>query len=199
MSTIVMTVKVEFTTELLGSVPKNQDIYSRFVASKADNPDAAEGEMETVPFDDQKGYTGFHTDEDGPFVFDYVWKGFFKDACSALRRVPKTHSKKLTAYKRVIDGLIFPEPRKIHLALPKGKELSVLERPLRAQTAQGERIALAKSDIAPIGTSMEFDLLLLDENLKAIVLEWLDYGRLKGLGQWRNAGYGRFTYWLPRS
>lgn len=25
-------------------------------------------------------------------------------------------------------------------------------------------------------------------------MEWLDYGKLRGLGQWRNSGKGRFTY-----
>jgi hypothetical protein len=29
---------------------------------------------------------------------------------------------------------------------------------------------------------------------KAVLKEWLDYGALRGLGQWRNAGYGAFTY-----
>jgi len=24
--------------------------------------------------------------------------------------------------------------------------------------------------------------------------EWLDYGKLKGFGQWRNSGKGRFSY-----
>lgn len=26
------------------------------------------------------------------------------------------------------------------------------------------------------------------------VREWLDYGMLRGLGQWRNSGKGRFTW-----
>ena len=28
---------------------------------------------------------------------------------------------------------------------------------------------------------------------KEAVLEWLEYGRLRGIGQWRNSGKGRFT------
>ena len=27
-------------------------------------------------------------------------------------------------------------------------------------------------------------------------MEWLDYGQLRGLGQWRNSGKGRFRYTL---
>ena len=29
---------------------------------------------------------------------------------------------------------------------------------------------------------------------KKVVREWLDYGQLRGIGQWRNSGKGRFTY-----
>jgi hypothetical protein len=34
---------------------------------------------------------------------------------------------------------------------------------------------------------------LLDSDMK-LVREWLDYGRLRGIGQWRNSGRGRFTW-----
>ena len=27
-----------------------------------------------------------------------------------------------------------------------------------------------------------------------LVREWLDYGKLRGLGQWRNSGKGRFEW-----
>lgn len=27
-----------------------------------------------------------------------------------------------------------------------------------------------------------------------LVREWLDYGALKGMGQWRNSGRGRFVW-----
>ena len=34
----------------------------------------------------------------------------------------------------------------------------------------------------------------LDPAHMAAVREWLDYGQLRGLGQWRNSGKGRFTW-----
>jgi hypothetical protein len=34
----------------------------------------------------------------------------------------------------------------------------------------------------------------MDEKLEDTVMEWLDFGELNGLGQWRNGSYGRFTY-----
>ena len=139
-------------------------------------------------------------------MYDYQIKGFFKDACSMLNRLsekdPETGRKKkavnesgkLTAYKKVIDGMIFPQPRMITIHIPDGDEIGYCERPLRAQTAQGERVALAISEEVPAGSWLEFDVVCLDDGHIPAVLEWLDYGQLRGLGQWRNSGKGRFTY-----
>jgi hypothetical protein len=65
---------------------------------------------------------------------------------------------------------------------------------LRAQTAQGERIALAASESAPAGTTAEFSVVLLDPRLESLIRELLDYGELRGLGQWRSSGKGRFLW-----
>ena len=61
---------------------------------------------------------------------------------------------------------------------------------------QGERVSLANSEEIPEGSTIEFEIKLLDKSLYGVVLEWLDYGELRGLGQWRNSGKGRFTYEL---
>jgi hypothetical protein len=55
---------------------------------------------------------------------------------------------------------------------------------------------LARSDSAPAGTSIEFNLLILGGVSHKLLIEWLEYGKLRGLGQWRNAGWGRFSYEL---
>ena len=115
-----------------------------------------------------------------------------------LRRVKRTGSSKIRAYKKIIDGLVFVTPRRMLLVLPDGEELGKLERPLRAQTAQGERIALARSDTCPVGTKLEFILTVLDEVDQALLEEWFGYGALRGLGQWRSASYGRFEYVLTK-
>ena len=111
-----------------------------------------------------------------------------------LRRVSGTKSSKIKAYKKEIDGLVFVSPRLIELQMPDGGEVGDLQRPLRAQTAQGERVALAHSETVPAGTVQEFDITCLKDDLMDVVLEWLDYGALHGTGQWRNAGYGVFSY-----
>ena len=98
----------------------------------------------------------------------------------------------MKAYKKIIDGLIFVGPREIPIMFDG--DVGLIQRPLRAQTAQGERVALAMSETVPAGATMEFEVKVLDRKLLPAVREWLDYGELRGLGQWRNAGHGAFTW-----
>ena len=133
-------------------------------------------------------------DDGAPMLWDYQVKGFFKDACGSLRAVPKTESGKLKAYKKTIDGQIFVDERRIPLVLPEGGEIGIVERPLRAQTMQGERVALAKSESVPAGTTFAITVTMLNPDLEDVVREWLDYGALRGIGQWRNSGMGRFKW-----
>jgi hypothetical protein len=125
-------------------------------------------------------------------MWDYQIKGFFKDACGCLARVPGTKSAGLKAYRKIIDGTIFVFPRKIFINL-EGK-IGDCQRPLRASGPQGERVALAHSETVAAGSRIEFVVELLDERYVPLIKEWLDYGKLRGLGQWRNSGKGRFTY-----
>lgn len=187
-------VTVTFTTDILGTVPMNKEIYVDYIASKEGAPQHAVEEADTIPFED-KGKTGFHRLEDGtPFLYDYVIKGFFKDACGMLWRVGDSLSKKVKAYKKIIDGLVFIDERQIpfNLSGPIGE----LQRPLRAQTAQGERVALAFSELIPAGSSITFTLNILDDASvpEELIREWLDYAALRGFGQWRNGSYGRASY-----
>ena len=68
------------------------------------------------------------------------------------------------------------------------------QRPLRAQTPQGERVALANSDSCPEGTVIEFTVMSMVDDLMDNVQMWLDYGKLNGIGQWHNSGKGRFVW-----
>lgn len=201
------TIKVKLTTTegMLGTSPFNEEIYRDFIGSKS--PDAATVEEEVAALGadavTEKGMTGFPRDEDGkPFIYDYQIKGFFKDACSMLNRVggkdengkkkKLNESSKLTAFKKIIDGMIFVSPRQIPIDFTG--EVQLCQRPLRAQTMQGERVALAISEEVPAGASLTFDITVLDESHLPAIREWMDYGALRGLGQWRNSGKGRFTW-----
>ena len=95
----------------------------------------------------------------------------------------------------------------VQLTKPDG----IFERPLRAMTMQGPRVALSSSEI--IGASsdgltkidppvaFQFHMLLLplgldDKKGKMTfeeILSWLEFGILNGFGQWRSGGYGRFV------
>lgn len=188
-------VRMTLLDELLGTASGDPEIYETYIASKAPTLEKTEEEVENYDPDEvlDKAMTGFPRTENGePFLYDYQIRGFFKEAAGFCRKIPGSKSSKLKAYKKQIDGLVFVEPRQIPLKF-KGF-MGKCQRPLRAQTAQGERIALAVSETVPAGTTLEFEVLLCDEADRERVIEWLDYGKYHGLGQWRNAGKGRFEY-----
>ena len=190
-------VKLIFTEPLLGTVPLNRELYAEYIATKAPVAENGEQETETVEELTEKGTTGFHRVGGKPVIYDYAIKGFFKDACGMLRRVDGTESKKLKNFKKVIDGLVFVKPRQIPVGIVG--EIGILERPLRAQTAQGERVALSRSESIPAGSMMEFTVKVLGVLSEKVLREWLDYGSERGLGQWRNGGYGTFVYEMSES
>ena len=108
-------VRITTTEEMLGTASANPEIHSEFIASKApDAPKMAE-EVEAVGADEvfEKAMTVFPKVNGSPIMWDYQWKGFFKDTCSSLRKVTGTESSKIKAFKKEIDGLIFVEPRAI--------------------------------------------------------------------------------------
>ena len=191
----VLRVKVTMFEEILGTASANPEIHEEFIASKAPDAPSMEEEVAAIGAEEvfEKGMTVFPRGKDGnPIAWDYQWKGFFKDACGVLRKIPKSECSKIKAYKKEIDGLIFPEPRQIPIVF-KG-DIGICQRPLRGQTAQGERIALASSECIPAGATMTFDIRMLLPDHEKVIKEMLSYGKLRGFGQWRNSGKGRFTY-----
>ena len=104
----------------------------------------------------------------------------------------KSESSKLKAYKKKIDNLVFVGPRMIDINM--SGEMTICERPLRASTAQGERVALTSSESIPAGSTLDVEITCLSDDMMNYVIEWLDYGKFNGLGQWHNSGKGRFTW-----
>ena len=186
-------VKLTFIEGILGTCPNDEDIYRNYIGSKSPDASTIAEELMDLTVDEvaERGMTVFPRDENGkPFIYDYQIKGFFKDACSMLRKISGTESSKIKAFKKEIDGLIFPNPRKIAI----DGEVSVCQRPLRAQTPQGERVALAMSEEIAAGAQITFEVTCLQDSQIKLVKEWLDYGKLRGIGQWRNSGKGRFEW-----
>lgn len=53
------------------------------------------------------------------------------------------------------------------------------------------------SESIPAGAWIEFTVQCLTDTMAGAVAEWFDYGALRGLGQWRNSGKGRYLWdWL---
>lgn len=204
-------IKAVFITEVLGTTPTSKTVYSDYIASELHEEDA-ETELETVEDTGEKGHTTFRVLDDGtPVLASYVVLGAMKSAIYALRKVKKADGKKtacakLTAYKPLVAQNVFvyrPGPDKdvllagedgqlLRLEVPEGQEWGVNQRPLRAVTAQGPRVALASSDTLPPGTSFTFQLWVMSDKISQEVLEEIvAYWSLHGFGAWRNAGYGR--------
>ncbi len=193
---ITLKVKVTFDEEVLGTASSNPDIHSEYIASKAPNALTKQEEVEAIGMEEvfEKSMTVFPRNKNGePVAWDYQWKGFLKDAFGSLKKIPNSECGKVKAYKKEIDGLIFVYPRMIPFDM-NGGEIGICQRPLRASTAQGERVALASSESVPEGSSQIFEIKCLLNSHEKAVIEALNYGEMRGFGQWRNSGKGRFHY-----
>jgi hypothetical protein len=183
-----------FTNEVLGTKPGDPEILRKYIASKRpEGVDEAEVEAIQLSVDEQldRGTTMFSRDRQGrPCIMDYQFKGFFKEAQSVINKVPGM--KKLPAHKKIVNTMVFVADRFV----PVDCTLGICERPLRAQTPQGERVSIARSESIPEGSTMRLRIKLLDPSLLDDVIEWLDYGSYFGIGQWRSSGKGTFTYEL---
>ncbi len=188
-------VRLTFATEILGSEPNDKEIYTNFIASKAPDAISTEEEIEMIGVDAvaEKGITVFYKKEDGtPCLRAHQIKGFFKSAAEKINKNKKSKYY-LTAYKKKLDQGLFIFPTNIPLWLPE--PLDYCQRSLRAQTAQGDRTALACSEAAPAGTKVEFGIKCDTDDIAKRIEAYLACGGDVGIGQWRGSGgKGRFEY-----
>lgn len=191
-------VKITTDTDLLGTLPKTQEIYDDYIKIRAKGKETRDEfcsplEDEEVDKREAKGWTGFMQQDGKPIVMDYYIRGFLKNAGNVIKNDIGVKN-----LKSKIDNHVFIFPRKIEI---QGEYAAApLERPLRAMTAQGPRVSLAKSDVINAGAVLEFEIHIPytceigEKHLRAM----LDYGQYCGLGQFRNGGYGRFSYSLEK-
>lgn len=188
-------VRLTFKEEILGTATSDPEVHERFIASKAPDAPSREEEVESLGVEavTRQGMTIFSRNADGePILWNYQIRGFLKSACKAIaEEIPEL---RIPAYKGVIDEHVMVPERQIVLHMPKDGEIGSCQRPLRAETAQGPRVALANSETCPAGTWCEFTIInkrpdrITDEHVEL----WLYKGRDNGLGQWRNSGKGAF-------
>lgn len=187
--------RLTLVEECLATCPANQEIFSDFVAANA--PDAATREEEIAEMGkekyEEKQMTVFPRENGRPFIWDYQIKGFFKRACGALNKIEGYESAKIRAFKKIISDQIFVRPRKIFFN-PENIEIGICQRPLRGQTAQGERIALAKSETIPAGSWIDIEVVCLNGAHEILIPEWFNYGQYGALLQWRNSGKGAIKW-----
>lgn len=194
--------KLTGMTRILAAQAANPDVRSEFIASKAASLAKGEEETARLPEEnlDKKNLTVFLRDDGKLCLSDYVIKGFLKEALGALKSqigIANCATK--------IDNYVLVEPAYLHIK-KNGEALDnpdgVLERPLRAMTMQGPRVSVTASEKVDAGWELEFDLTLLENpatpKSRALTFDVIDaameYGSFKGLGQWRNAQNGRFTF-----
>lgn len=219
-------VKLQTTTEMLGTAPSNPQIYAdhiltaknrdaiKLAESKADDEtvkalkqeelERSVEELALLPETEQKGITVFRRKDGQVCLPDFMLRGFIKESAEACTGTWGLRSK--------IDKWCFVTPR-IILIKRDGKPITEvdgkLERPLRCETMRGPRVSLACSEMINEGVTLEFDISVLPLGQAANALgkekgaidathlkEWLEYGELNGLGQWRTGSHGRFTFEL---
>jgi hypothetical protein len=189
---------------ILGSNPADPKVRETYIESKKPAVQT-ENESELTPeaVSENYGLTVFlrHPETNTPMLFDYTVRGFLKEALLTLS--PQLG---LVAAKSKVDKYLFVSPRHIPLCGVSGGRIltpdGVYERPLRAMTMQGPRVTLTGSEIInQWQITATFTLLDNSGNKgKGAALDWnavenaLDYGRYQGLGQFRNGGFGRFTW-----
>lgn len=193
-----------FKTPVLGTAPSNPNIYTDYIADTAIKEGAINGnrlqeELDSLPANEDRGSTVFRRDTEGrPCFIAYMLKGFFKDTCTAQRRFDVSLSKGIAAHKAKINDVLFVTPQFIPILNQDGSTptITMFERPLRADTPQGARVALASSEMIAAGTQLHFTIENFATKLisKDVIKEWLNYGAMRGLGQFRNGGYGTGRY-----
>ena len=207
--------KIVLTEPMLATSPANPEVYKEFIASRKKSETDAElpkDEIETLPAEKQEltGWSVFHRDDAGLFIFDYHIRGFLKEAATSVIGKDKEKEneagvKGVSAVKSKIDRWLFVTPRRIYLHhAGNGAILSKpdepLERPIRAMTMQGPRTSLKRSDTVAAGTWLEANILVLPlgerELNSKLIHQCLAYGQFMGLGEWRTGSYGRFNYTL---
>lgn len=192
------------TDSLLGSSPSSKEIFSTFLVDKTKTTaerNAAREDVDNIIENDEKGTTIFYRDKNGGLILKgYHIKGFLKEAAKALK-----DQVNLKSYLSKVDTYVFVMEKNIPI-MRDGKQImepdGYLERPLRCETAQGPRVALSKSEeiLDPWYVDVTIRVVENAGTAKSAPIDmdmiegFLDYGAMKGLLQWRNAGHGSFEW-----
>lgn len=157
---------------------------------------------------DMRGVTVFFYDYEKnlPMIGDHMIYGYMKAASSAIARTLPKKNATILQSMAYTNEIINTHVRCTEQFICFDKDIkrtkegrpAYLQRSLRAQTAQGDRITLAKSEVVPAGAKLKFTLNVLEGSPLEVshIKRIFDHGCFFGLGQWRNSGHGMFSYTL---
>ncbi len=225
-------ITLELTEAILGTVTEDRATWETFIRPKASplirdgesasalNPEKMGGEAYAVAVDEYMEktedeaammpeeepdgekkakkipLTTFFRDANGPMLLNYQILGHLKE----LGNIGKD-SLGVKNLRNKIEKYCYVGPRKIYF---DQDVIGECVRPLRAETMQGPRIALAASDVVPAGTRIHFTVDILENpkakgqkipEVNADVLYQLmtELGPKRGIGQWRGGGWGTYV------
>ena len=212
-----LVVKLKFISDILGTAPSQELLKRDFFKLKetmalmeAEKRKVETGNLSVEAFTEEEYEVAMEGSEEIPrmthfrkdgfiYIPNFMIKGYFKSAAQALK-----DQIGLRAFKSKIDRYLFVFPNKIRFyrgGEPIKEPDDVFVRPLRASTPKGERVSLVASErIAadeknPVETDKVSILLIRNKEIDLdMVEELLNYGYYYGVSQFRNGGFGRFTY-----
>lgn len=168
------------------------------IKEKAEELKEEVGELE------ERGITVFFREDDKVAIGDHMIYGFMKAAAEAISRTLPTKKGVMLHSAAYTESIINQHVRCQEEFLTYDRDIlrksdgsiNHKVRSIRVVTAQGPRVSIIKSEQIPAGASVTFRLNVLDGSplTEEILRKLFDYGEICGLGQWRNAGYGTFTY-----
>lgn len=175
---------------LLATVPAHMNVRELMnIANRKDERKKLEPQILGLKEDEINAtHTIFFRDEKGIYLCNYQFKGFLKEAANNLKK-----EFKIACLRDKLTKFVFVKPRWIWLAEDSD---GVLERTIRVNTPQGQRVALATSEVLYEATfKLEIWLLSNPHKITWKVIETLlDYGQFIGQGRWRNGDFGSFVW-----
>lgn len=165
---------------------------------------------ETISDLDLKGTTVFFWDKktNRPCISTHMVKGFLKDAGEAICRTREKNKGQvlnsasfttslLNTHLTIVEQFVSFDRDIVRTADGKPE---YCDRP-KLTPIQGQMMSsLAKSEIVPAGAKVKFTVRVLDGSAitEEVLQQLFDYGQIGGIGQWRNAGHGQFSYTIKK-
>ena len=170
-------------------------------------PEQLEALKETVEDLDSRGVTVFFRNESGrPTIGSHMIKGYLKAAGESICGTKTKKAGTMLQSKAFTDSTINQHLSIVEEFIEFDKDIDrevdgapkYCVRPLRAETMQGPRVSIAKSEVVKAGATLKFTVVVMEgspltEEILSDLFSVGEYG--EGLGQWRGSGgKGKFTY-----